>query len=410
MLKCMWCIISVIAIFYTSPSSAYVTTTIDARSGAVYANGALFYPIIAWNCDNLADMQEIAYHKFNVSLNMWAGYSGDANRSLIFLDNCLKANILGICGISRKLVRDLDKLSRYINKIKYHDALFAISFPDEGTTSYAELGKGNTKDEMRNAYRSIKAIAPKLLIICDHFKEDNSVSWQDLGDVVDAFGVDYYPFVMEARWNSFHNWQHLMDDVQSQTLHGNKCKALWQFAQGSSSGAYQRIPTYSDMCLQFWASITYMAKGAYQIYGWNIRENGMKYNHDIRANVYSLINNMIIPNRRWLSSSTIYDINVSLTSQCNAYLLTGNHPYISHISLIHGKNVYLIIINGHSSKTCGSVSARVVGLCDQTAIVVADSTGNDPPSVKDELVEIGDIGPFGYRVLGFSLCPSTGSS
>ncbi|MCK8603313.1 hypothetical protein [Desulfoferrobacter suflitae] len=388
--------------YFLGLSHAYVATSINKSTGAITANGSFFYPKIIWNC-GAESMKEVAANGFNVVLDMWAGYSGDVNRTLTMLDACSNAGIFGICGIGRNLVRDIAKLSSYINGIKNHEALFAITFPDEGTTSYEELGVGNTKEEMLAAYNKIKEIAPNLLVIFDHYKEDNGVTWGDIGDVVDAFGIDYYPFVIDPGWNSFHSWQGIMKTLQTDTLAGDNCKAIWQFAQGSSSGSYQRIPTYRDMALEFWASVSYFAKGAYQIYGWGISSDGMQTNTDVRNDAYNLIKNDVIPNQEWLARSLKADNSLTLSAKTNSDLLTGSNPYVSSICLAHEDRVYFVIVNGHFSKACGSVSVILSGVQDQVATIIADSSGGDAPTIKDGLFSVGDLEPFGYRVLKFNL-------
>lgn len=395
-------ILFLIAILFNSLSHAYVDTRIDNTTGAITTNGTFFYPKIIWNCSDSECLKELASQGFNVAMLMSASITGDPAVSLVFLDNCAKAGLFGICGIGRDVVRDISKLTNYINQIKHHNSLFAISFPDEGTTSYASLGVGNTKQELLNAYNTIKEIAPDLLIVFDHFKEDNNVTWRDIGDIVDAFGVDWYPFVTDPSLNSFHSWQAIMKKLQTETLAGNNCKSIWQFAQGSSTGTFQKAPTYQEMGLQFWASVTYSAKSAFQIYGWDVRSNGMKINPVVRNDVYKLISNDINPNIEWLGKSIKYNDNIIITASKNSDLLTEPNPYVSHICLTYGNYVYVVIVNGHYSKTCNSMSLNISGITDQAATIISSSDIVDPPSIINGTLNIGDIKPFGYRVLKFS--------
>lgn len=386
-------------ILFPSLVFAYVNTSINKDNGLITANGSFFYPKIVWNCSDLEGISEVAAHGFNVALDIWAGSTGDVSRTITFLDNCQKSGIFGIPGIGRNVVRDISKLTSYIDGIKQHKALFAISFPDEATITYESEPAPNTKTELLAAYYKIKELAPNLIIICDNFTEANGVSWKDLGDVVDAIGIDLYPFVTDPSWNSFHSWQITTKKVETDSLAGNTCKAIWQFAQGSSSGNYQRIPTYHDMCLQFWASITYFAKGSYQIYGWNISSNGMKTNTAVRDDAYKLIMNIINPNIEWLANSLKYKEKITISATVNNDLLIGDNPYVSYICLIYKEQVFLVIINGHYSKNCGSIVVGIDGLSDQIGTVIADSSGNFSPNINNNIISIGDIEPFGYRVL-----------
>ena len=91
-----------------------------------------------------------------------------------------------------------------------------------------------------------------------------------MGDIADVVRIDTYPF-REASENKsyvFHRgYQKRMKILETDTLTGDNCKAVYPISQGFAGGTRKwAVPTYDELALMYWAGVVYKGKGAYEIY------------------------------------------------------------------------------------------------------------------------------------------------
>lgn len=384
--------LALIALVFSLNTQAYVESRINGD--AVIIDGELFYPLILWQCKDTACMDEVVQNGFNTALHSGiSSTASDPTSTLDFLSMCEDAGIYCIPGIGRDAVRNLTNLESYLNAIKGSRALFAISLPDEGTTSYPNLGAGNTYEELVAAYDLIKRVTPGLIVIFDHYFEDNGVTWAETGDFTDFFGLDWYPFVVDPSWNSFKSWQDLTKTVHKEVLSGQVAEAIWQFNQTSAPTAGTHVaPTYADMALQFWSGVVYGLKGGAQFYGWAITNEGMQFNSDVKEAAYKLLADDVLPNTEWLMLSRETGPVFMDSDTCTIY--QGDDPYVAFRMLELGSDYYFAIINGKYNSDCtGTLN---FGLDDPEITMLYESTPSNLEMV-DSKVDL-TIERFGYKV------------
>jgi hypothetical protein len=254
-------IISCCFVLFTNKAEAYVHTSIDETTGAITANGMLFYPKVIWVTSE-SNLDAAVETGFNVGFTLVANGGPAAaciDASLKFLDAAHNAGMYGLLWMSRVTTRDVGVIREWVQGIKHHPALLGIRFPDEGTSPREEetpgrIEPGLTREEMLAAYKTIKDVAPDLLVSFETYSYtrpktsgegycagggqeidlDHCVTWADVGDIADMVGIQYYPFLEEYP-HYFHEEQRRMNLAFTAAATGVHHQANFAVSQGCAS-------------------------------------------------------------------------------------------------------------------------------------------------------------------------------
>ena len=404
---------------------AGVQDGICEATGAVYRDGAFFYPKIVWNADSPQAALDAAAVGFNTIIRyrtkttFGPAYDQAVADTLAFLDDCQVAGLLGMQGYSRDWVIEQAKWERdpsghipvitnFTNAIKDHPAFLGLVQPDEATLTYPGFAPALSAAQLRAGYDGVKLAAPDALVFIDNYTEAGGVTWVDYGEFCDAAGTDSYPFFKEplssAYFNVPVNWAGLQAQLESDTLPGSACRGVWQFAQAHSGPPFFRTPSKGDMAWQFWTGVTAYQKGAYVAYGWFV-SGGLATNPTVRSNQAALFDTVVDPHSTWVANSTrtLAQSDIAITEQSSTGIFSGANPYARWSGFRYKSALYVVLTNANPQLTATGVTVWVPGPSDQTVQVVSRDAGPGTLSFSNGSLNIGSLGPLGYRVFKFSL-------